>query len=124
VSETKTFSALEVAGCFSGIVLEEGGFSGVAEHVMGHPIWTHEFADRELHERLQFTLGELFPELRGIDFNGITPENVEQRVKQIKSTMPATFDVPRGAADRKEDPVESLKRLAPNAKIITIEKPQ
>lgn len=41
-----------------------GEFHKLAEHVMGHPIWTHEFASADLADLIAGHLSEMFPEIR------------------------------------------------------------
>lgn len=63
-TETRDFPTLVIASLSSGVLLVERGFSAIheaAEYLMGHPIWTHHFANKELWHEMQRTVLEQCP---------------------------------------------------------------
>lgn len=58
-TETRDFPTTVIASLTTGILLCEGGFSKMheaAEYLMGHPIWTHHFANKDLWAEMQKTV--------------------------------------------------------------------
>lgn len=62
--ETKAFSTAALASLSSGMLLcEFGDMHEAAEYLMGHPIWTHEFASKPMWDRMKSKLLEQHPGL-------------------------------------------------------------
>ena len=60
----KPFRTLAVASLTTGVLMDREGFGGVheaAEHIMGGPIWTHEFADEKLCNEMRGKVSEFAP---------------------------------------------------------------
>lgn len=54
MSSRLTRDQAAIIGAYTGIAI--GPFSdiqGYAERILGHPVWTHEFADKEFCDRLK-----------------------------------------------------------------------
>lgn len=119
----KHIKTTALLGLASGICTS-GGFGQIheaAELVAGHPIWTHEFADLALVDRLAARALEIVP--------GLAPwcERIKAepgRWKEIEDACVAAigegFDIHEGAAERTESPLESLHRIAPHADVIVV----
>lgn len=104
MSDIKQIDPLALASITTGIALVEG-FRGVAEafeHVMGHPVWTHEmpmFADRAKHLILA-----QFPNMPvdvGADFRDC--------MAMVRKRFGETVSVARGSDVRAADPVTTLE---------------
>ncbi len=115
--ETKSFKTTAVVGLTSGILF--GDFSElheVAEWVAGHPIWTHEFADRKLNDRLREKVFAQHPALKDFHAQGSKGGcDVDLEIEEMERLFGKTLEIARGEEVRTEDPVESLVRIK-NAK--------
>lgn len=109
---TKTLRTLDVASAITGIVLAEGiSFSRIheaSEALLGHPVWTHEFADEDIRSRITAAGLALFPEM---------PTREAARTDFVKAAQQAlaaygeTIDVPIVKSERSESPIDSLARV-------------
>ncbi len=63
MNETREFSTAAIASISSGVLLCEdfGKMAEAAEYLMGHPIWTHHFADKQLCDDMKRTIAEQCP---------------------------------------------------------------
>ena len=63
MSETREFPVEVIASISSGVMLCEnfGMMHEAAEYLMGHSIWTHHFASKELWQEMQKTILEQCP---------------------------------------------------------------
>ena len=121
---TKTFPANVIAGLYTGISL--GPFEDIheaAEHLMGHPIWTHEFAVKGLWEAMRKKLEALFPTITKCDelVKDVSKENWESKRDAITATWPEGFTFEAGTEERTEDPISSLQRIAPGKEVIVVQ---
>lgn len=120
--ETKQFKSTTVAGLYSGVMLA-GTFSDIhecAEWVAGHPIWTHEFADKAKWDALKAALVKAFPEIVECDelVAGCNRENYSEKAAAVEKRWPDPIELPKGSEQRTESPLESLSRIAPNKPVI------
>lgn len=66
MTEVRSFPTLVIASLSSSIMLVENGFDQMheaAEFLMGHPIWTHHFANKNLWAEMQKTVLEQCPRM-------------------------------------------------------------
>lgn len=136
-NEKQMFHMAAVAGMMTGYVLgedDETGFSAqhrLAEHVLGHPVWTHEFAEGAIWERLRDALLLQHPELSSLPpydrmkakeakRSGSVMTYVHAYVKAAVVACGETMTFTKGAAERTENPFESLRRIAPDKPIIGV----
>ena len=99
MAETRDFPTTIIASLSSGVMLCDGGFSQIheaAEFLMGHPIWTHHFANKELWADMQRMLLEQCPGLP-TDVNNITKENYQQKLAEIEAEVGKTVRIRRGS---------------------------
>lgn len=110
-----------------------GQMHELAEWLVQHPIWTHEFADRELSAQLREAVLQQCPPLREVkDYTlrsaletcpDATRESREQLCRdwlaewerRLECTTVRLHPVPR---ERTEGPIESLQRLAPGKPVL------
>jgi hypothetical protein len=119
--ETKSFPIEVAVGTATGICL--GSFSDIhecAEWVAGHSIWTHEFAERSLTEKLHSLISWQHPHIGELKLSAMRPEDVPMVVADLRSTFGETVELAKGGEERTESPIESAKRVAPHAEIIPI----
>jgi hypothetical protein len=110
----KRFSATAVIGLYTGYLLSSfSEMHEAAEQLMGHPIFTHEFADRSLVNNMKKKLLSLFPEIIEAEelVAGCNERNYEEKALAITEHWPNGFILRRGGETRKEDPISSAERI-------------
>ena len=128
--DTKTFSIGAVLTIVHrGTLL--GDFSEVhqlVEHMSGHPVWTREMASRELWDRLADQLLASVPQFRDVVLF-VRPERqeaVSTAVSAYVANQALRFGqyltIPAGTDERAESPLDSLRRLVPDEKIVAVVK--
>jgi hypothetical protein len=117
----KTFAIEVVLGLTTGVLLKRGGFGEIhelAEHVAGHSIWTHEFADKRVWSELSEKLFAQHPRLRDAEQfakpePGALGNYLAEYVARAVATFGASLEIEGGTEARTESPLQSLERLAP-----------
>ena len=62
MTETRDFPTAVIASLSTGVLLcDFGDMQEAAEFLMGHPIWTHQFADKTLCDEIKRTITEQCP---------------------------------------------------------------
>lgn len=88
--------------------------------VAGHPIWTHEFADKARWDALKDSVFSQHPQLASVDGSGVTPENYEELLAGWTAQFGETLEIEQGTTARKESPLESLERIAPGKPVVAV----
>jgi hypothetical protein len=99
MSETRDFPTAVVASLSTGVLLCDGGFSEMheaAEFLMGHSIWTHHFASKELWADMQRSLLEQCPGLP-TDGTSITADNYRSKLDEIEAEVGKTVCIRKGS---------------------------
>ncbi len=80
----------------------------IAQHLTGEPIWTHQLG-RVMDESKPHLLQQ-FPALAAATCEGVTPENFEQRLRDMVASYGEWFDVAPMPKDAHEsiDPISEL----------------
>ena len=99
---------------------EFGEIHELAEFVMGCPIWTHEFAEKELWETMRERVLAQRPELAGIKDEGITGDNWKVRLASIVKKHGPQITLAAGMSIRTESPLESFNRIAPDIPVLGV----
>lgn len=127
-----------VAGIITGRVLsKEKGEDFAAQHelsevLIGHPLWTHEFAEQALWEQLRQAALSQHPELENLPaFDEVACERAKSNgdvfdylgpfVEQCRRACGETLAFKRGSNVRTEHPIETFHRLAPGKPLIVME---
>lgn len=75
MTETREFPTPVIASLSSGVlVCEFSALHEAAEYLMGHPIWTHHFASKDMWKEMQSTILEQCPGMP-TDMPGVNKEN-------------------------------------------------
>lgn len=119
-TEKKIFPALLVASAATGICLGSGvtiaRMQEVYDHVLGHPVWTHELPSYgpEVHRLLR----EQFPQMP-------TEEEAQADWQPAAAAMTAAYgaelSVRGGFGERTKSPVETLAEIVDPKKIIVVD---
>lgn len=93
-----------------------------AEHIIGHPIWTHEFADRLLNAHLKDLIVEQYPEL-DCNADEVTGDNWSTWIAAKEEALGNSRMIGQGAEVRHQSPVETLREIMPHAKVVVVSMP-
>lgn len=119
-SETREFPTAVLLSLVTGKLLCDFGYMHeAAEFVVGHPVWTHEFADRNLCDHIRDTITEQHPDL-AVDASPVTKDNYKEWLAGQIERLGATRTMCIGSEVRHIDPVETLLELRPDAKAIQV----
>ena len=99
----------------------------LAEHVAGHPIWTHEFAEHSLCERLRELVFKQHPVLRealAIVCESKDPATIDLIIRDYleenEEKFGNSFEFEQGDGQRTESPIASMQRIAPGKPTIAV----
>src|SRR5258708_4168087 len=96
MSETREFPTAVVASLSSGVLLcDFSAMHECAEFLMGHPIWTHHFASKDLWQAMQAAILEQCPGMP-VAMDGVTKENCGERVAALEAELGATQILRKG----------------------------
>ena len=111
VDTEKTFATLAVATAATGIGLGGCSYADVAQingFVLGHPVWTHELADRAMNAKAEAAIRAQLPNLPSRE---LAREDWQKAAAAATEAYGATVTLRKGNGERTEGPVESLARL-------------
>lgn len=95
-TETREFPTAVIASLSSGVLLcDFGKMHEAAEYLMGHPIWTHHFANKELWAEMQRTIAEQCPGMP-TDLPDTTKENYLAKLAEIEAEIGKTVTIRKG----------------------------
>lgn len=115
----KTFSTAAVLTLIEGaLYCDFGEVHELAEFVAGHSIWTHEFADKALIARIKEAIFSQHPALR--EFSKHIGETWQQALARAEERWGKEIEIVKGDAERTENPLESLERIAPGKSAVVI----
>ena len=118
--ETKAFSTPALASLSSGMLLcEFGDMHEAAEYLMGHPIWTHEFASKPMWGLMKSKLLEQHPGLPTEE----PPEGTDWQAwrDELVAKLGAELTITKGSEERPADPVTTARAmLGPDKPIVAI----
>lgn len=121
--DTATFSASIVATLLTGRGFGDT-FTAVheaAKHVAGHPIWMHEFAERGLWDSLRAAMVARFPALAAVEHPADWKTGAAGYLDGVRAICGESVTLERGSAERTESPLDSLRRVAPDAEAIAVD---
>lgn len=96
MTETRDFPTAVIASITTGIMLcRFDDMHEAAEFVMGHPIWTHHFADKTLAEEMRKTILAQVPSMP-VEIVGVTKNNYRSKLADIEAVVGATVTLRRG----------------------------
>ena len=118
---TREFSTAAIASISTGILLcKFGEMQEAAEYLMGHPIWTHHFASRELQKEMQHTIVEQCPDMP-TEIKGVTRENYLDKLAEIEKEIGKTVVIRKGDGLTAMLPTDGISdRLKDKITIISI----
>jgi hypothetical protein len=97
MTETREFPTEVIASLTSGVLLcDFGAMHEAAEYLMGHPIWTHHFADKELWTEMKKTVAEQCPGMPD-DMSDVTKENWQEKKIALIAELGPTVRLRKGS---------------------------
>lgn len=100
MTDTREFSTAAIASVATGYLLcTFSEMQEAAEFLMGHPIWTHHFADKELVNEMRDAIARQCPAMptRGEVDGTITKDNYKERLAEIEAHIGKTVKITKGA---------------------------
>lgn len=92
--QTKSIDPAALAGLTTGILMTDfSAFHEAAEHVMGHPIWTHQFP--VLHEKIKGAVLRQFPDMP----TEVGGDGWEATRDAVRERYGSAVEVQKGAED-------------------------
>jgi hypothetical protein len=96
MTETREFPTAVIASISTGVLLcKFGDMHEGAEYLMGHPIWTHHFADDTLNAEMQRTIAEQCPGMP-TEIEGVTKDNYLEKLAAIEAKIGKTVRIRKG----------------------------
>lgn len=96
-TEAKDFPTAVIASISTGVLLcKFDEMHEAAEYLMGHPIWTHHFASKELWQEMQKTILEQCPGMP-VDAPGITADNWPAFKAKLEADLGEIVKIRKGA---------------------------
>ena len=117
--ESKSFSTASLASLSSGMLLcNFGDMHEAAEYLMGHPIWSHEFASKPMWELMKSKLLEQHPGLPR-DAEGVT--DWQAFLAATCAALGESLTITKGEEHRSADPITTARAmLGPDKPIIAM----
>jgi len=110
MAETREFSTAALASLSSGFTLcNFGDIHQAAEFLMGHPIWTHHFASKDLWYRMSESLRSQHPQLpTDADLEDVTKENYRERLAELEGRLGKVLTIKRGDGSTAKHPLDGI----------------
>ena len=118
MTESKEFPTAVIASLSSGICL--GGFGAMheaAEYLMGHPIWTHHFADKGICTQMQRAVIDQCPEMP-TEISGVDKDNYLEKVADLEANIGKTVRLKKGSGVTAMHPLDGIPEGKPIVAII------
>jgi len=95
--ETREFPTAVIASISTGVLLcKFGDMHEAAEYLMGHPIWTHHFANKELSDDMKRTIAGQYPGMP-TELEGVNTENYLEYVARIEAEFGTSVIIRKGS---------------------------
>lgn len=121
MTETREFPIEVIASISTGILLcDFGKMHEAAEFLTGHPIWTHQFANKELNGDMEKMIAEQCPGMP-TEMSGVTRDNYHLRVEQLRRDFGEKVTIRKGGGLTAMLPIDGIPDHL-NDKTILVEK--
>lgn len=108
MSETRDFPIAVIASLSTGVLLcDFSKMQEAATYLMGWPIFTHHFADRELHQEMKKTIAEQCPGVPQ-DAPEVNGDNYREYVAKLEAEFGPTIKVRKGSGLTARLPTDEL----------------
>lgn len=97
MTETRDFPTAVIASLSSGTLLcKFSDMHEAAEYLMGHQIWTHHFANKELWREMQQTIAGQCPGMPMAEPQGVTKDTYLDYVAKLEAELGKTVTIRKG----------------------------
>lgn len=92
-----------------------------AEFLMGHPVWTHEFASEPLWDLMKAKLLEQHPDIPTDTPEGVDETNWEAYRDRLVAELGESRELVKGSEERPADPITTARQmLGPDKPIVAV----
>lgn len=112
MSDVRDFPIAVIASLSSSLLLcKFGDMHEAAEFLMGHPIWTHHFADKNLWIEMNKTIASQYPGLPSEDeVEHVNESNWQEFVAQLETQFGKTVKIRKGSGLTAMLPTDGIPR--------------
>jgi hypothetical protein len=108
MKEGREFPSPVIASLSSGILLcEFGAMHEAAEYLMGHPIWTHHFADKSLLAAIRKAIDEQCPGMP-TSFPDMPPAKWRDKAAEIEAQFGKLVTIRKGSGATAMEPLDGI----------------
>ena len=119
--ESKNFPLSAILSLSTGVVFTEfNKIHELAEWLMGYPIWTHEFASKDLFTKFRSRILEQYPQLSTETGDDIDKTNWKSYLEDCEFVFGKELNIIQGNEDRTTSPLEILQEIAGDKPVIVI----
>ena len=119
MTETKEISTAALVSLTTGCLFcSFSEMHAAAEHLMGHPIWTHHFADKELWGEMKKTAIAQHPNLPVESPKGVNKDNYREYLAQFEAEHGKTLPIRKGSGLTAMLPTDDIPDHLKNKTII------
>jgi hypothetical protein len=112
--ETREFPTAVIASLASGIVFcDFGKIHEAAEYLMGHPIWTHHFASKDLWQSMRAKVLEQCPGMFANDDGSVGGDNWREKLAEIETEIGPVCTIRKGGGETAMHPLAGLPEGKP-----------
>jgi hypothetical protein len=113
MTETREFPTAVIASISTGVLLcPFSDLHEAAEFLMGHPIWTHHFASKELSAAMKGAVRGQCPDMP-TEIAGVTAENYREKVVELEAKLGPTIAIQKGAGVTAMHPLDGIPEGKP-----------
>jgi hypothetical protein len=108
--ETKDFPTAVIASLSSGVLLcNFSDMHEAAEFLIGHPIWTHHFASKDLWKKMQQSIVKQCPGIP-TELDWVTKDNYLECVAKLEVELGKTVTIRRGSGKTAMSPFDGIRQ--------------
>jgi hypothetical protein len=106
--ETREFPTAVIASLSSGVLLcAFGDMHEAAEFLMGHSIWTHHFASKDLWKKMQQSIVKQCPGMP-TELEGVTKDNYLEHAARLEAELGKSVTIRQGSGETAISPFDGI----------------
>ena len=112
--ETREFPTAVIASISTGVLLcPVDKMHEAAEYLMGHPIWTHHFASKDLWAAMRDKVLEQCPGMPTKDDGSINRDNWQEKLAEIEAEIGLICTIRKGGGETAMHPTDGIPEGKP-----------
>jgi len=105
--EARDFPTAVIASLSTGVLLcEFDKVHEAAEYLLGCPVWTHHFASKDFHRKMQRAITEQHPEMP-TEIHGVNRDNYLVKLAEVEAKVGKVVTIRKGDGSADMHPLES-----------------